>query len=157
MTGKEAYLAEKILDYVRTVSGTGNLEARLSHFMDLTRSIVGAEFDDFETDRRVSMGRVYASLGNLVFEFAANLHWHGWERESQLKAYIADLKSQRPQAAYTAIITDGLHFHVYRPGYDESGRVVELESIRGLNLASPMMTPEQALQDLDTVLTYLQR
>ena len=105
----------------------------------------------------MSTGRVYALLGSLVFEFTGNLHWRGGEGESRLKTYIADLKSQRPQATYTAVITDGLHFHVYRPEYDESGRVVELASIHGLNLASPMMTPEQALQDLGTVLAYLQR
>ncbi len=45
-----------------------------------------------------------------------------------------------------AVATDGLHFRVYRPQYDETGRVAGLEKIQVLNLASPMMTPERAVR-----------
>lgn len=155
MGGQEAYLAEKIPVYVQKVRGAATLEERMSHFLDLTRSILDAELEDFEVDRHVSTGRIYALLRNLAFEFTGNLHWHGWEGESRLKAYIADLKSRRPQATYTAVITDGLHFHVCRTEYDERDKDVALASIHGLNLVSPMMTPERALEDLRTLLSYL--
>ena len=41
------------------------------------------------------------------------------------------------------------------PRYDGTSGVVELEKTHGLNLVSPMMTPEQATHDLGVVLSYL--
>ncbi len=92
-----------------------------------------------------------------MFEVKANLHWHQSDEELQIKQYITDLNFRKPQTNYVAIVTDGLHFHTSIPRYDETGRVVELEKVCGLNLDSPMSTPESAVQDLKVILSHFRR
>ena len=153
--GQETPLSQKLREYVDTVRDTAGAEERRLQFLDLVRTVLGIPFSNFELRNEMYGGRMYALLGNLVFQVKANLHWQPKEAELQLKGYITELNSRGSQTNYIAIATDGLHFHVYRPRYDETSRVVELERIHGLNLVSPMMTPEQATNDLGIVLSYL--
>jgi hypothetical protein len=111
---------------------------------------------DLHIEKHEYEGRKYTVVGNLIFEFNRVMH-RGWgDPTESLKRCLANLKIQRGQAIFTAIATDGLSFHVYKPQFDEAGLVVEMEAIDGLNLASPMMTPERAQQDLGHILSHLQ-
>ena len=157
MSGQEATSAQKFREYVETVRGTVSDNERLLYFMDLVRSLLGVHLVDFEVEKQVYQGRANAPPVNLVFEFKLDIHWQLEDAELQLKRHITDLKSRNPETTYTAIATDGLHFHVYIPHYDETGRVVKLENAAGLNLASPMMTSEQAVHDLKILLAHLRR
>ena len=109
--------------------------------------------DDFKLVSEVYAGRRYDLLGNLVFAFEGNLHWQIKESELRLHQYMADLKSRKPEADYFSMVTDGLHFHVYLPQYNEAGDVMRLEKIYGLNLPSPMTILEQATNDLGVILS----
>ena len=119
--------------------------------INLVCAFLGMSATDFQVE--TYSGQQFVLLANLVLEVKANLHWHQSNEELKTRQYIADLNSRKPQANYVAIVTDGLHFHTFIPRYDESGRVVELEKGCGLNLDSPLSTPESALQDLKTILS----
>ena len=157
MSGQESTLAQKLREYVETVRGTVSDDQRRRHFIDLVRSLLGVHLADFEVEKQVYKGRVDAPPVNLVFEFKLDIHWQREDAELQLKQHITDLKSRNPETTYTAIATDGLHFHVYVPHYDETGRVMKLENADGLNLDSPMMTSERAMHDLEVLLSHLRR
>ena len=154
MAGQETPLSQKLREYVDTVRDTAGPEERRLQFLDLVRTVLGLPLSNFELQNEMYGGRMYALLGNLVLEVKANLPWRPKEAQLQLEEYITELNSRRPQSNYIAIATDGLHFPIYTPRYDETGRVVELEKIHGLNLVSPMMTLEQATHDLGVVLSY---
>ena len=153
MAAQEVSRSREFQDYVDTVGVTSSLEQRLVSFVQFMRSIWGGELGDLETDNQETSGRVYGILGSLLFEFRRNLHWQPAESEGKLIGYLTDLKSRRPLTTYKAICTDGLHFHVYEPRYDDTGRVVKLERVTGLNMASPLMTPERAVQELSIILS----
>ena len=153
MAGQETSPQQKLSEYMRAVRYCTNHDEWWSHFMELLRSLPDSQIGEFPVENQAHEGREFALTGNLVFEFRRDLH-KGWGDENQpMKRYISSLKGQRPQAAFTAIATSGLAFHVYNPRFDEDGRVEELEPIDGLNLASPKMTPEQALRDLGHILS----
>ena len=154
MASQDTLVVQKLREYIDTVRETATLEEQRLKFSDLVRTVLGIPLGDLEVQSEMYGGQIYVLLGNLVLDFKRNLHWQPKDAELQLRRYIADLKSRRDQTAYIAIATDGLHFHVYRPQYDETGRLVELEKIHGLNLASPMMTPERAVRDLGMVLSH---
>ncbi len=157
MADQETSLAQKLRDYVDTVRSTDTLDKLRVHCMDLLLSLPDMQLADFKVEKDVYEGRVYTLLGNLVFDFERNLHWQLKDMEIHIKHYINDLQTRRPLTSYVVIATDGLSFHVYMPQYDESGKVMELEKIHGLNLASPMMTPERAMDELGMVFLKLHR
>ena len=119
--------------------------------MDLGCAFLGKPATDFQVE--LYFGQQFVPLANLVLEVKANLHWHLSEEELKTSQYITDLNACKPQTNYVAIVTDGLHFHSCIPRYDETGKVVELEKVCGLNLDSPMSTPESAAQDLKVMLS----
>ncbi len=155
MASQETLVAQKLRAYIDTVRETASLEEQCLQFADLVRTVLGIPLGDSEVQSEMYGGQMYVLLGNLVFDFKRNLHWQPKDAELQLQRYIADLRSRRDQTDYIAIVTDGLRFHVYMPRYDETG--VELEKIHGLNLASPMMTPEWAMQDLGIILSHFRK
>ena len=117
----------------------------------------GSPATDFHQENESYSRRLFILLANLVFEVKANLHSHQSDEELQIKQYITDLNFRKPQTNYVAIVTDGLHFHTCIPHYDETGRVVELEKVCGLNLDTPMSTPESSAQDLKMILSDFRR
>lgn len=145
--------SQNFLDYVNTANVTSSLEQRLVNFVQFMRSISGVELGELEIDNQETSGRVYGLLGKLLFEFKRNLHWQLAESDGKLIAYLTDLKSRSPLTTYKAVATDGLHFHVYMPRYDDTGSVLKLERVNGLNMASPLMTPERAVQELAIILS----
>ena len=157
MASQEESLVQRLGVYVNAMRVVPSLDERRLHLTELVRRLLGIPLADFEVESEVYVGRRYDLIGNLVLSVKGNLHWQPADDILQLKEYIDDLNSRRPQVDYTTIVTDGLFFHVYRPQYDQTGRVVELETIRGLNLSSPKMTPEQAVQDLSVVLSNFRR
>ncbi len=157
MASQETLVAQKLREYIDAVRETTSLEEQRLQFSDMVRTVLGIPLGDSEVQSEMYGGQMYVLLGNLVFDFKRNLHWQPKDAELQLRRYIADLKSRRDQTDYIAIATDGLHFHVYRSRNDETGRIVELEKIHGLNLASPMMTPERAVRDLGMILAHFRR
>ncbi len=157
MAEQETMLAQKLRDYIDTVRETVGVEERRLHLMDLVRTVLGMSATDFHQENESYSGRLFILLANLVFEVKPNLHWHHSDEELQMKQYITDLNFRKPQTNYVAIVTDGLHFHTCIPRDDETGRVVELEKVGGLNLDSPMLTPESAAQDLEMILSHFRR
>ncbi len=151
MADQETMLAQTLRNYIDTVRETVGIEERRLHLMDLVRTFLDMPATDFQVE--TYSGRLFVLLANLVFEVRANLHWHLSDEELKIKQYLTDLNSRKPQANYVAIVTDGLHFHTFIPRYDETGRVVELEKVCGLNLDSSMSTPEGAAQDLKMILS----
>ena len=152
MASQERLVEQKLQDYIEIVRETASLEEQCRQFSDLVRAVLGVRFGDSDVQSEVYGGQRYFLLENFVFDFKKNLHWQLKDAELQLRRYIADLRSRRDQTDYIAIVTDGLRFHVYMPRYGETG--VELEKIHGLNLASPMMTPERAVQDFGIILSH---
>ena len=152
MEDQEIALRQKLREYVDTVRSTTALDKVQAHCIDLLRSLPGTQLADIEVENEAHESRVYALLGNLIFDFERNIHWQSKDLEGHLKHYISYLRLQSPQTKYVVITTDGLSFHVYMPRYDKTDELVELEKIFGLNLASPMMTPERVMRDLGFVL-----
>ena len=157
MADQEKMLAQKLRDYIDTVRETVGVEERRLHLMDLVRTVLGMSATDFHQENESYSGQLFILLADLVFEVKANLHWHHSDEELQIKQYITDLNFRKPQTNYVAIVTDGLHFHTCIPRYDETGRVVELEKVCGLNLDTPMSTPESSAQDLKMILSDFRR
>ncbi len=151
MADQETMLAQNLRDYIGIIRDSVGVEEKQLHLINLVCAFLGMSATDFQVE--TYSGQQYVLLANLVLEVKANLHWHRSNEELKTRQYIADLNSRKPQANYVAIGTDGLHFHTFIPRYDESGRVVELEKGCGLNLDSPLSTPENALQDLKTILS----
>ena len=153
MAGELTSQPKKLRDYVEAVQLTSSLDERLSHVVDLLQSISGRELGDVRKGNGADTGRTYALLGNLLLALRWNVCWQRREIESQIIEYLKDLQSRGQRDTKTAIATDGLNFHVYSPLQGEAGKVVGLDCVHGLNLASPMMEPEQAVQDLGTMLS----
>ena len=151
MADQETMLAQNLRDYISIIRETIGVEEKQLHLINLVCAFLGMSATDFQVETH--SGQQFVLLANLVLEVKANLHWHQSNEELKTRQYIADLNSRKPQANYVAIVTDGLHFHTCIPRYDETGRVVELEKGCGLNLDSPLSTPESALQDLKTILS----
>ena len=151
MADQETMLAQSLRDYIGKVRDAVRVEEKQLHLTDLVCAFLGKSATDFQVE--TYSGQQFVQLANLVLEVKANLHWQQSNEELKMRQYITDLNSRKPQANYVAIVTDGLHFHTFIPRYDESGRVVELEKVCGLNLDSPLSTPESALQDLKTILS----
>ena len=151
MADQETMLAQTLRNYIDTVRETVGVEEKRLHLMDLVSTFLDMSATDFQVE--TYSGRLFVLLANLVFEVKANLHWHQSDEELKTKQYITDLNYRKPQTNYVTIVTDGLHFHTCIPRYDETGRVVELEKVSGLNLDSPMSTPESAAQDLKKILS----
>jgi len=151
MADQETMLAQNLRDYIGIIRDAVGVEEKQLHLMNLVCACLGMSATDFQVE--TYSGQQFVLLANLVLEVKANLHWHQSNEELKTRQYIADLNSRKPQANYVAIVTDGLHFHTFIPRYDEIGRVVELEKGCGLNLDSPLSTPESALQDLKTILS----
>jgi hypothetical protein len=93
--------------------------------------------------------------GNLLIEYRRDMHGRWGDPNASLRRSLAQTHAQRPHAPLAALATNGLAFHVYKPDFDESGHVVELHPADGLNLASPMMTPERAVQEISGLLERL--
>ena len=91
--GQETPLTQKLREYVDTARDTAGAEERRLQFLDLVRTVLGIPFSNFELRNEMYGGRMYALLGNLVFQVKANLHWHPKEAEIQLKGYITELNS----------------------------------------------------------------
>ncbi len=151
MEDQETMLAQTLRSYIDTVRETVGVEERRLHLMDLVRTFLDRSATEFQLE--TYSGRLFILLANLVFEVKTNLHWHHSDEELQMKQYITALNFRKPQTNYVIIVTDGLHFHTCIPRYDEAGRVVELEKVSGLNLGSPMLTPEGAARDLKGILS----
>ena len=151
MADQETMLAQTLGNYIDKVREAVGVEERRLHLIDLVRTFLDRSATDFEVE--TYSGRRFVLLSNLVLEVKANLHWHLSDEELKTKHYITDLNSRKPQTNYVTIVTDGLHFHTCIPRYDETGRVVELEKVCGLNLDSPMSTLENAAQDLKMILS----
>ena len=151
MADQETMLAQTLRNYIDTVRETVGVEERRLHLMDLVRTFLDMSATDFQVE--TYSGRVFLLVANLVFEVKANLHWHLSDEELKIKQYVTGLNSRKPQANYVTIVTDGLRFHICIPRYDETGRVVVLEKVCGLNLDSPISTPESAALDLKTILS----
>lgn len=145
--------AQKLRDYVEAARHTPSLDDRLSLLVDLLRSISGRELGDLRMGNGTYTGRAYALLGDLLLAFMWNVHWQRREIEGQLIGYLNDQENNRRGNTNTAIATDGLSFHFYSPLRGEAGKVVGLDCVHGLNLASPLMKPELALRDLGTMLS----
>jgi len=148
---------QKLSEYLGSVASVSTHDEWWRRFIDLLRSLPELQVRDLHIEKQEYEGREYTVVGNLIFEFNRVMH-KGWgDPTASLKRCLANLKTRRSQASFTAIATDGLSFHVYKPQFDEAGLVVEMKTVYGLNLASPMMTPEQAQQDLGHILSHLQR
>ncbi len=152
MEDQETMLAQTLRNYIDTVRETVGVEERRLHLMELVRTFLDRSATEFQLE--TYSGRLFVQLANLVFEIKPNLHWQQGEEELKTKQYMTDLNSRNPQPNYVTIVTDGLHFHTCIPRYDEAGRVVELEKVSGLNLGSPMSTPEGAARDLKGILSH---
>ncbi len=151
MADQETMLAQNLRDYISIIRETVGVEEKQLHLINLVCAFLGMSATDFEVE--TYSGQQFVLLANLVLEVKANLHWHLSDEELKTSQYITDLNSRKPQTNYVTIMTDGLHFHTCIPRYDETGRVVELEKVGGLNLDSPMSTPESAAQDLKVILS----
>ncbi len=151
MADQETMLAQNLRDYIGKVRDTVGVEEKQLHLMDLVCAFLGMSATDFQVETYA--GQQFVLLANLVLEVKANLHWHLSDEELKTRQYITDLNSRKPQTNYVIVVTDGLHFHTCIHRYDEIGRVVELEKVGGINLDSPMSTPESAAQDLKVILS----
>lgn len=156
MTSENTAPTRKLSDYLGSVANASTHDEWWRRFIDLLHSLPEVQVTDLRIEKQEYEGREYTVVGNLIFEFNRVMH-KGWgDPTVSLKRYLANLKTQRTQASFTAIATDGLSFHVYKPQFDEAGLVIKMEPVYGLNLASPMMTPEQAQQDLGHILSHFQ-
>ena len=157
MAGQETLPQQKLSEYMRAVRYSTSHSEWWGHFMELAGSLPDPQIGELPVESQAHEGGEFTLMGDLVFEFRKDLHKRWGDENQPLKRCISSLKCQRPQAAFTAIATSGLAFHVYNPRFDEDGRVDELEPVGGLNLSSPKMTPEQVLRDLGHILSHARR
>jgi len=85
---------------------------------------------------------------NLVIEYRRDMHQRWGDPNAGLRLGLDRARAQQPHLPLAALATNGLAFHVYTADFDESGHVVELHPADGLNLASPMMTPQRAVDEI---------
>ena len=89
---------------------------------------------------------------NLVIEYRRDMHQHWGDPNASLRLGLTQARTRHPDTPLAALATNGVAFHVYTADFDESGHVVELRPADGLNLASPMMTPQRAVDEISGLL-----
>ena len=143
-------------DYQSSVVNASTHSEWWRQFVSLLHSLQGVQLTDLHIEKQKYEGCEYTLVGNVIFEFNRFMH-KGWgDSTASLKRYLTNLKIHRSQANFTAIATDGLLFHVYRPQFNEAGLLVEMKTVSGLNLASPMMSPTLAQKEIGHMLSDLQ-
>jgi hypothetical protein len=143
---------------------TSGHDARRQSFFDLARKAFGIDMlaweeDAWEVEAKVYRGWVDALLGRLVLEFKTNLSNELDDAEGQLKRYVAHLHQQDPAAQFTAVATDGLTFHIYRPEHVDGE--VKLHHMPGFSLDTVDVLKPESVADcyyrLDALLASFQQ
>ena len=156
-TDKQTFFAEELRYYIEAVREMACISERRALFMSIVREFLGVAPWESDMESIISSGECSERLGNLVFVFKGNLHSTAKNLEPRLHKYIEDPHFRMPQGDYLAVVTDGLHFHFYLAQYAEDSQIPEFTISNGMNLASPLMTPERAAQDLGMILAQFRR
>ena len=154
MHKKDTRLQRNLHEYIEAIENLNRHDDWWSHFMKIMRCIPNLQSTHLKSAKHMHEGYEFTVLENLIFQYTKDLHKR-WEDDSkQLRRFLGNLNAQHPQTAFTPVLTNGLAFHVYSPQTDQTGMITNLETVYGLNLSSPLMTPEQALSDLGNLFAH---
>lgn len=148
MSNSDPFNVDVMQDYLTRGRGYLSYDKRRKCLISLIKFVLDERLGCSKIEEEEYMGRSYLIIGNTIIDVRKDIHWHYENHRDQIKDYLIYLKAQHHEPAYMAIITDGLRFHVYMPKYDELGQLLQLETSRGINLTNPLITPQQALNEL---------
>ena len=153
MTNNDISKVDALQDYVKRVKCSVSSDKRRACLISLMQFMLDERLGCSKIEEEEYMGRSYMILGNMIIDIRGDIHWHHEHSFDRIKDYLLYLRVHNPGHTYIVVVTDGLRFHAYMPKYNESGQVLELERLQGMNLASSLITPQQALNDLGVILS----
>lgn len=148
MNRKDLRLERNLNEYIEAIGNLSRHDDWWNHFIKIIRCVPTLQSTDLKSVKHMHEGYEFTVLGNLIFQYKKDLHKRWGDDGKPLRRFLGNLNAQHPQTDFTPVLTNGLAFHVYSPQTDRTGMITTFETIYGLNLSSPLMTPEQALSDL---------
>jgi hypothetical protein len=138
--------------YLEQVRGAATLSEWWSLFSNLCATLPSAPSHALPRPSAMSEVPGCYSCGNLVVEYRRDMHGRWGDPNASLRLGLSRSHARHPDAPLAALATNGLSFHIYKPDFDENGHVIEMRPVDGLNLASPMMTPQRAMDEISGLL-----
>ena len=127
---------QALQDYLAPITDTLPVEDRQRLFIGWIRRTFHVDFAESSVNNQVYWSPVDNLFGTLVFEFRSNLAQERESARSALTESIAGLKKSFPEAVFTGIATDGIHFILYAPIYLEGGTSIQsLDLVSEINLS----------------------
>jgi methylase of polypeptide subunit release factors len=147
--------SQTLAEYIPRVREAAHHDARRLRFLAWVQEAFGIDLNAVQVEEKVYRGLVDAILGNLVFEFKSDLPRELEDARGQLSRYISQLKEDSPNAVYTAVVTDGLRFHVYAPVYTSDGvTVADLVPLGDVDLGQPSLDTDALFLWFDSLLSH---
>ncbi|MBM3925801.1 MAG: hypothetical protein FJ320_07405 [SAR202 cluster bacterium] len=143
---------EGLARYLERVRGAATPGEWWALFSDLCVALPGLERRKLPNPFSQAASPACGLCDNLVIEYRRDMHQRWGDPNAGLRLGVSEARARNPRLSLAALATNGLTFHVYTPDFDESGRVIGLHPADGLNLVSPMMTPQRSVEEMSGLL-----
>jgi len=153
-------LKEELPKYLVRAQNAKSQPAKELIFASFIQKTFGITPEDFSERMEVAVvskvllvrGRIDAVFGNLLFEFKVDLDRELDDAKEEFTKYFQALKEKKPTISYIGIATDDIKFKVFKPAFDQKGRVCGVVEIDSLNLEQEKSQPEKVYLWFDSYL-----
>ena len=128
---------QDLQEYLAPITDDLPVEDRQRLFTAWIRRTFHVDFTESSLNNQVYLSPVDNLFGTILFEFRSNLAQEHESAQLKLVERISGLKKSSPEAFFTGVATDGVHFRLYAPIYLEDGI-----SIQSLHLVSEINLSE---------------
>ncbi len=158
-------LEEYLPAYLRDTEKSRNQPAKEIVFASFIQKVFGITPEDFSEKMEVPVasrllmvkGRIDAVFGNLLFEFKVNVDREIDDAMRELALYFQALHEKSQNTRYLGIATDGIKFKVFKPIFDNVGRIKKIDEIDSLNLREAQISAEKTYLWFDSYLFTSER
>ena len=112
---------QALQDYLAPITDDLPVKDRQRLFTAWIRRTFNVDSSESSLNNQVYWSPVDNLLGTILFEFRSNLAQEHESAQLTLVEAISGLKRSSPEAFFTGIATDGIHFRLYAPIYLEDG------------------------------------